>query len=104
MENVMNRLATLADMAQAFSDIHKDYYGVRPSYNTSDWTIEDYGSEIEWLQQSLKDEFRREQEAAKRAEEEYNRLAEKLNIKRTTLNRWLADADENMPLSGSNFY
>ena len=100
----MSRPATLVEMAQAFSDIHKDYYGVRPSYNTSDWTIEDYGQEILRLQDSIKDEFRREQEAAKRAEEEYNRLAQKLNIKRSTLNRWLADADENMPLSGSNFY
>ena len=100
----MSRRATLVDMAQAFSDMHKDYYGVRPSYNTSDWTIEDYGKEIEWLQESLRNEFRREKEAAKRAEDEYNRLAQKLNIKRKTLNRWLADADENMPLSGSNFY
>ena len=38
------------------------------------------------------------------SEEEYNRLAEKLNIKRSTLKRWLDDADKNMPLSGSNFY
>ena len=100
----MSRPATLGDKAQAFSDIHKDYYGVRPSYNTSDWTIDDYGKEILWLQDSIKNEFRREQEAAKRAEEEYNRLAEKLNIKRSTLKRWLDDADKNMPLSGSNFY
>ena len=100
----MSRPATLADMAQAYSDMHKDFYGVRPSYNTSDWTIEDYGKEIEWLQDSLRNEFRREQAAAKRAEEEYNRLARKLNIKRSTLNRWLDDADKNMPLSGSNFY
>lgn len=100
----MRRPATLVDMAQAYSDMHKDFYGVRPSYNTSDWTIEDYGKEIEWLQDSLRNEFRREQEAAKRAEEEYNRLAQKLNIKRSTLNRWLDDADKNMPLSGSNFY
>ena len=94
----MRRPATLADMA------HKDFYGVRPSYDTSDWSIDDYGKEILWLQDSIKNEFRREQEAAKRAEEEYNRLAEKLNIKRSTLNRWLDDADKNMPLSGSNFY
>ena len=40
----------------------------------------------------------------KECEDEYNRLAQKLNIKRKTLNRWLADAEENMPLSGSNFY
>ena len=100
----MRRKATLVDMAQAFSDMHKDFYGVRPSYNTSDWTIEDYGKEILWLQDSLKNEFRREQEAVRVAEEEYNRLAKKLNIKRKTLDRWLADADENMPLSGSNFY
>ncbi|RPF77829.1 MAG: hypothetical protein CBE14_000500 [Rickettsiales bacterium TMED254] len=99
----MSRPATLVDMAQAFSDMHKDFYGVRPSYDTSDWTIEDYGKEIEWLQDSLKNEFRREQEAARRAEEEYNRLAQKLNIKRSTLNRWLKDADKNMPLSGSNY-
>ena len=99
----MSRPATLVDMAQAFSDMHKDFYGVRPSYDTSDWTIEDYGKEIEWLQDSLKNEFRREQEAARRAEEEYNRLAQKLNIKRSTLNRWLKDADQNMPLGGSNF-
>ena len=100
----MRRPATLADMAQAFSDIHKDFYGVRPSYDTSDWSIDDYGKEILWLQDSIKNEFRREQEAARRAEEEYNRLAQKLNIKRSTLKRWLDDADENMPLSGSNFY
>ena len=100
----MSRPATLADMAQAFSDIHKDYYGVRPSYNTSDWSIDDYGQEILRLQDSIKDEFRREQEAAKRVQEEYNRLAQKLNIKRSTLNRWLDDADKNMPLSGSNYY
>ena len=100
----MSRPATLGDMAQALSDIQKDYYGVRPSYNTSDWTIDDYGKEILWLQDSIKNEFRREQEAAKRAEEEYNRLAQKLNIKRSTLKRWLDDADKNMPLSGSNFY
>ena len=99
----MSRPATLVDMAQAFSDMHKDFYGVRPSYDTSDWTIEDYGKEIEWLQDSLRNEFRREQEAARRAEEEYNRLAQKLNIKRATLNRWLKDADQNMPLGGSNF-
>lgn len=100
----MSRPATLVDMAQAFSDMHKDFYGVRPSYNTSDWTIEDYGKEIEWLQDSLRNEFRREQEAARRVEEEYNRLARKLNIKRSTLKRWLNDADKNMPLSGSNYY
>ena len=99
----MSRPATLVEMAQAFSDIHKDYYGVRPSYNTSDWTKDDYGAEILHLQNSLRDEFRREQEAARRAEDEYNRLAQKLNIKRSTLNRWLDDADKNMPLGGSNF-
>ena len=60
--------------------------------------------EIEGLQESIRSEFRREQEAARRVEEEYNRLAQKLNIKRSTLKRWLDDADENMPLSGSNFY
>ena len=100
----MSRPATLEEMAQAYSDMHKDFYGVRPSYNTSDWTIEDYGKEIEWLQDSLRNEFHREQEAAKRVEEEYNRLAQKLNIKRSTLKRWLDDADKNMPLSGSNYY
>ena len=100
----MSRPATLVDMAQAFSDIHKDFYGVRPSYDTSDCSIDDYGKEILWLQDSIKNEFRREQEAARRVEEEYNRLAQKLNIKRSTLKRWLDDADENMPLSGSNFY
>ena len=100
----MSRPATLVDMAQAFSAIHKDFYGVRPSYDTSDWSIDDYGKEILWLQDSIKNEFRREQEAARRVEEEYNRLAQKLNIKRSTLKRWLDDADENMPLSGSNFY
>ena len=100
----MSRPATLEEMAQAYSDMHKEFYGVRPSYNTSDWTIEDYGKEIEWLQDSLRNEFRREQEAARRVEEEYNRLARKLNIKRSTLKRWLNDADKNMPLSGSNYY
>ena len=35
----MRRPATLVDMAQAYSDIHKDFYGVRPSYDTSDWSI-----------------------------------------------------------------
>ena len=100
----MRTPATLVDMAQAYSDIHKDFYGVRPSYDTSDWSIEDYGMEIEGLQESIRSEFRREQEAARRVEEEYNRLAQKLNIKRSTLKRWLDDADENMPLSGSNFY
>ena len=50
----MSRPATLADMAQAFSDIHKDFYGVRPSYDTSDWSIDDYGKEILWLQGELK--------------------------------------------------
>ena len=99
----MSRPATLVEMAQAFSDIHKDYYGVRSSYDTSDWTRDDYGAEILHLQNSLRDEFRREQEAARRAEDEYNRLAQKLNIKRSTLNRWLEDADKNMPLGGSNF-
>ena len=100
----MSRPATLGDMAQAFSDIHKDFYGVRPSYDTSDWSIDDYGKEILWLQDSIRSQFRREQEAAKRAEKEYNRLAQELNIKRSTLNRWLADADKNMSLSGSNYY
>jgi len=99
----MGRPATIEDMAQAYSDMHKEFYGVRPSYNTSDWTMEDYGAEVLHLQNSLREEFKREQEATKRAEDEYNRLAQKLNIKRATLNRWLKDADQNMPLGGSNF-
>ena len=99
----MSRPATLEEMAQAYSDMHKEFYGVRPSYNISDWSIEILGKEIEWLQESLRNEFDREQESVKRAEEEYNKLAQKLNIKRNTLNRWLKDADNNMPLSGSNY-
>ena len=56
------RKATLADMAQAYSDLHKDVWGVRPHRPTAGWTIEDYGVRIEQLQEALERELREERD------------------------------------------
>jgi hypothetical protein len=41
----MSRLATLEDMAQAYSDLYKEINGIRPRWETYS-TIEEYGDAI----------------------------------------------------------
>ena len=56
------RKATLADMAQAYSDTFKDLHGVRP-FVPSWWGMDEYSDNLQNLQASLRRELREERDA-----------------------------------------
>ena len=56
------RKATLADMAQAYSDTFKDLHGVRP-FVPSWWGMDEYSDNLQNVQHLLEQELREEREA-----------------------------------------
>ena len=56
------RKATLADMAQAYSDTFKDLHGVRP-FVPSWWGFNEYSDNLQNVQASLRRELREERDA-----------------------------------------
>ena len=56
------RKATLADMAQAYSDTFKDLHGVRP-FVPSWWGMDEYSDNLQNVQHLLEQELREERDA-----------------------------------------
>lgn len=92
-----NQLSDLEQAAAIFSDAHKDAYGSRPRFDTSDWTVEDFDREIAACSKIIAREEDREDARAREMFKEYE-AAIQANLAlgasdRATAIRWYFEAN-----------
>lgn len=52
-----DNLSELEQCAILYSDLHKDVYGFRPRHDASDWTVDRYKENLDFLQGELEQKF-----------------------------------------------
>lgn len=81
-----------------FRDMYRDAYGVRPRFDTSDWTNEDFQREFDLLQPVIDDNIRYEEEQEQKAieafEAEVQRVLDLGARDRKTALRWITQTEE----------
>lgn len=96
-----NELTELEQCECTYSDFYKDVHGVRPRFDQSDWTVEDYRREFVALQQELErqeaDDKIREAEAIARFEETVRNSIEFGAGSRETAIRWIMNGEQDVP-------
>ena len=96
-----NELTQLEQSECLYSDMYKDCYGVRPRFDQSSWTVEDYDREFAALAQELKmqeaDDKVREAEAIARFEETVVNSIEFGAGSRETAIRWILNGEQDVP-------
>lgn len=96
-----DQLTQLEQSECMYSDMYKDVYGVRPRFDQSDWTVEDYDREFVALQQELKfqeaDDKIREAEAIDRFEGIIEYSIKLGAGSRETAIRWIMNGEQDVP-------
>ena len=93
----MNQIEIRNEMAAVFRDVYKDAYGIRPRFDTSSWTIEDFEREFVSLQDTIDYNYKIEKEAEQVSIKDFERFLSnsmsKNGIDRITALRWVIDGE-----------
>ena len=93
----MNQIEIRNEMAAVFRDVYKDAYGIRPRFDTSSWTIEDFEREFVSLQDTIDYNYKIEKEAENNAIGEFEKFVSNTmsnnSIDRVTALRWIIDGE-----------
>ena len=93
----MNQAEIRNEMAAVFRDVYKDAYGIRPRFDTSSWSIEDFEREFVSLQETIDYNYKIEKEAENIAIGEFEKFVSnsmsKNGIDRVTALRWIIDGE-----------
>jgi len=91
-------LTELEQAACIFSDMYKDVHGVRPRFDDSSWTIEEYNRQMASLNEQMEiqiaEEKEREQEAISKFENLVAKTIEVGASNRETALRWIMSESE----------
>ena len=85
------------DYISQYSDMHKDAYGFRPRFDYSNWSLEDFEKEFEYLGREIKRRVAEDNAAYDAAARDMEaRIGEYINLGAKTREnaiRWIMEAD-----------